>query len=73
MQEALQPGGGVTFRVPGTIWVVNAEVLELNEELQTVKVKGADFEGWLSQSQILHVISPGNYVLDNALNIIGGE
>ena len=65
-------GCGVRIQVPGTRWKVNAEVLALDEAAQTVKVQGADFEGWIPKVQITNVISPGDYVLDNAINIIGG-
>lgn len=64
-------GCGVSIQIPGTYWAVNAEVLELDEAAQTIKVKGADFEGWVATSQIQAVIDPSNYVLDNAINVIG--
>ena len=64
-------GCGVRIQVPGTHWRVNAEVLAIDETAQMVNVKGADFEGWIPKVQITRVIPPGDYVLDNAINVIG--
>ena len=71
--QEIRAGCGVTIQVPGTRWAVNAEVLELDEAAQTVKVKGADFEGWIQKQQITNVIPPSEYVLDNAINVLGGD
>lgn len=67
----IQVGGGVTFRVPGTYWRINAEVLELRDT--TIRVKGADFEGWVPRAEVMNVISPSEYVIDNAINVIGDD
>ena len=38
-----------------------------------VLVKGESFEGWVPMAQITKVIEPGDYVLDNAINVLGGD
>ena len=67
----MRVGCGVRIQVPGTHWRVNAEVLAIEGEM--VKVKGDGFEGWIPQAQITKVIEPGDYVLDNAINVLGGD
>jgi hypothetical protein len=65
-------GGGVVVEVPGTRFHVTAEVLEINEEAEIIKVKGEGFEGWILKGQIHDSMSPSTYAVDHALNVIGG-
>jgi hypothetical protein len=68
MIDELKNGCGVVITVPGTRYQVTAEVTEIADE--RIKVKGADYEGWITKEQVQSVLSPGNFALDNALNVI---
>ena len=65
-------GGGVVIAVPGTRWRINAEIIAINEDARALQVKGAGFEGWISQEQVKDVLSPGALAFDTAVNVIGG-
>ena len=69
----MRVGCGVRIQVPGTHWRVNAEVLQVAADGWGVLVKGESFEGWVPMAQITKVIEPGDYVLDNAINVLGGD
>ena len=73
VQKEVQVGGGVVIEVPGTRWRVNAEVIAIAPDQQSLSVKGADFEGWIPRAQVKDVLSPGVFAIDNAINVIGGE
>jgi hypothetical protein len=70
-QKEVQIGGGVIIAIPETLWRVNAEVIEVIEGF--LKIKGADFDGWVPQEWVKDVLSPGTFALDHAINVLGGE
>jgi len=71
-KKVITVGCGVVLSVPGTRFLVNAEVTGLDEAQQIIKVKvPEEAEGWVPVSQVINVIDPGAYALDNALNVIG--
>lgn len=72
IEKPVTVGGGVTLCVPGTRFSVTAEVLEINEEAELIRVKGEGFNGWVPKEQIQDSMSPSVYALDNAINVIGG-
>ena len=69
----LRVGCGVRIQVPGTRWVVNAEVLQVAIDGWGALVRGDGFGGWVPMQQITKIIPPGDYVLDNAINVLGGD
>lgn len=69
-QKEIQIGCGVIIEVPDTKWRVTAEVIDLKEDAQIVKVKGEDFEGWMILDHIRDVIPPGAFAFDNAVNTL---
>jgi hypothetical protein len=70
VQKEVQVGGGVIIEVPGTRWRVNAEVVAVAPDGQSLSVKGADFEGWIPKEQVKDVLSPGAFPIDNAINVL---
>jgi hypothetical protein len=62
-------GGGIVRRVQGTVYMLTCEVLRVDESDQTVEIK----EGWLRAEDIVDVMSPGAYAIDNAINVIGAD
>lgn len=72
-QKEICIGSGVVIEVPGTRWRVMAEVIDISQDQQMLKVKGADFEGWIPRIQVKDALLPGNFALDNAMNVIGGD
>ena len=73
IKKTIQVGGGIVFRIPGTILSVTCEVLTIDEENQSVEVKGMSFQGWLHVNEIKDVLNPGTYALDNAINVLGNK
>lgn len=75
IQKEVCVGCGVVIEVPGTRWRVTAEVIDILCEFNggMLKVKGADFEGWIPRGQVRDVLSPGSFAFDNGVNVIGGE
>lgn len=51
-------GGGITFKIEGFRYSVEGEVLEINEADELVRVKNADFEGWVPKRMIKDSKSP---------------
>ena len=66
-------GDGVNIYVSGTKYLVTAEIREIDEQLQLLFVKGADFEGWIPFSQVHSNLAPGEFAFDSAMNINSGD
>jgi len=73
IEKTVEVGGGVSIRIQGTLYRITCKVLQINETEKTVEVKGVDFQGWVSQDAIKDCQSPGDYALDNAINVIGNQ
>lgn len=68
IEKTVQVGGGIVFRIPGSLLSVTCQVLTIDEDSQSIEVKGDNFQGWLHVNEIKDVLNPGTYALDNAIN-----
>lgn len=68
-----EPGGGVELPYGGTLYRVIAEVLIVDDTDDTlfVRVDGKDI--WVHKQEVLRVLTPGEFALDNAINVLGGD
>lgn len=73
IEKPVQVGGGVVIRVTGTLYQTTCKVLTVDEENQTIEVKGVGFQGWINKEDAKDAISPGDYALDHAINVIGNQ
>lgn len=74
IEKPVEVGGGVTIRVPGTLYSTTCQVIEVDESGKDdypVKIKGVGFEGWVMVSQITDAMSSSQYALDHAMNVLG--
>lgn len=64
-------GCGVVVRVPGMRYTLEAEVLEIDEEAQAIRIKAEGKEGIAEISDILDVVDKSAHALNHAINVIG--
>lgn len=71
IEKTVEIGGGVIIKVPGTLYRTTCKVLTIDEENGTIEIKGVGFQGWINKEDAKDCISPGDYAIDHALNVIG--
>ncbi len=68
-------GGGVVVQLGTTKFQTNAEVLEIDESDQTLRVKvnypqGQSKEAWIYAHEVRDVLTSGELAMDNAVNVL---
>jgi len=67
LEKTVEVGGGVMVPLPGTRYHTNAEVLEIDEAGERVRVKTPTFEAWYPKALIRDAMSPGDFAVQNAI------
>lgn len=76
VEKTVEVGGGVTIRVPGTLYSTTCQVIEIDESGADdfpVKIKGVGFEGWVQLNQITDAMDKSQYALEHAMNVVGAN
>lgn len=73
IKKTIEIGGGVIIRIPGTLYQTTCKVLTINEEEESIEIKGVGFQGWILKADAKDAISPGDYAIDYAINVIGAN
>lgn len=66
--QLLEVGGGVVVKLGDTKWQITAEILEIDENDDTIRVRADGKEAWIWRSEGIKALSPGDYALDKAMN-----
>lgn len=56
VEKTVNVGDGVAFVPDGSRYTITAEVLEIDEERRSLRVKGIGFEGWMSADRAHDVL-----------------
>lgn len=73
MEELLakpEVGGGVVLPYGDTVFQITAEVLEVDDSDATLRVKADGQELWVYQHEVIRVMSPSEFAVDNAVNVL---
>ena len=61
----------VSFLPDGSRYMVDAEVIEIDEHLKSLRVRGLGFEGWISIETVCNVMPKGVHHLNEAASLEG--